>query len=348
MILDPVSPTEAGEHLTLGLADWLDEHTGERWDVEVATDPRSAQADNIDELMEVVDEIRIARGWRYALCVTDLPLLLRSRPVIAQRDTGRGVAVISMPALGPLMQRRLKRVAARMLGELLGDRGIADAAENQIAMASVDDAGENGVRYTKHPAIAWPLLVVGMVRANRPWNVVFGLSSAMAAALATSAFGLSSTTIWQIGDMLTPDRRVFASLLAMTILVSWLIFRHGLWERVSERERRSHRLVGLYNAATLVTLSIGVAALYAGLFVMNFAIAWFLVPEALLEETLLRPPSFTSYLGLAWGFSTMGVLAGAVGSSFESEASVRQVAYGQREKYRLRSIQDTEPELGRD
>ncbi|MFC7375077.1 hypothetical protein ACFQS2_10945 [Brachybacterium sp. GCM10030267] len=37
----------------------------------------------------------------------------------------------------------------------------------------------------------------------------------------------------------------------------------------------------------------------------------------------------------------MGVLAGAVGSSFESDESVRQVAYGQREKYRLRSIGDS-------
>ncbi|MFC7401543.1 hypothetical protein [Citricoccus sp. GCM10030269] len=104
--------------------------------------------------------------------------------------------MISMPTLGPVMQCRLRRVATRMVGELLEDPEIIEATENHIYGAEVKDAGALGTRYTNHPVLAWPLLVMGMVRANRPWDVGLGLSSAMAAAVATSAFGLSSTTIW--------------------------------------------------------------------------------------------------------------------------------------------------------
>jgi polyferredoxin len=180
-----------------------------------------------------------------------------------------------------------------------------------------------------------------MVRVNRPWGLIFGLSGALAAALATSAFGLSSTTIWQIGDQLSTPRRALAGLLAATVLVTWLIFSHRLWERRKDREPGFRRLALLYNASTLATLMIGVVMLYLTLFALNLGVAWYLVPEGLLEQTLGHQAGFTTYLGMAWGFSTMGILAGAVGASLESDESVRQVAYGHREAHRLRSLRDT-------
>ena len=46
------------------------------------------------------------RGWHLTVCVTDLPLQTARRPVIAHVSTTHGVAVLSMPALGPVSVRK--------------------------------------------------------------------------------------------------------------------------------------------------------------------------------------------------------------------------------------------------
>lgn len=72
-------------------------------------------------------------------------------------------------------------------------------------------------------------LVAGMVRANRPWRLMLGLSSALAAALATSAFGLTQNTIWQLADALDLWRLALAALGSIASPVVWLIADHELW-----------------------------------------------------------------------------------------------------------------------
>jgi hypothetical protein len=104
----------------------------------------------------------------------------------------------------------------------------------------------------------------------------------------------------------------------------------------------------LYNTSTIVTLTIGVGCLYGGLFVINLAVASFLVPTALLSSTLSSPATFDTYVALAWGFTTMGVVAGALGSSLESDQAVRQAAYGYRESQRRAQHQDDNDESDTD
>jgi len=79
---------------------------------------------------------------------------------------------------------------------------------------------------------------------------------------------------------------------------------------------------------------IGVGIMYGGLFAVNLGVATFLVTPGLLETELSHPATWTTYLSLAWGFTTMGVVAGALGSSLESDQAVRQAAYGYREEQR--------------
>ncbi len=45
-------------------------------------------------------------GWHLVVCITDLPLQTARRPVIAHVSATHGVAVLSMPALGPVAVRK--------------------------------------------------------------------------------------------------------------------------------------------------------------------------------------------------------------------------------------------------
>lgn len=96
----------------------------------------------------------------------------------------------------------------------------------------------------------------------------------------------------------------------------------------------------------MLTLTIGVACLYAGLFVFNLGLATFLVPNSLLTSMLSSPVSFGSYVSLAWGFTTMGIVAGALGSSLETDQAVRQAAYGYRESQRRAQYRDEDNNSG--
>lgn len=339
VVTDPDLPTRIGSGMSDELSAWLGERTGDSWRVDVVSDPVTAGETDPARVLSWTARHREERGWTYAICVTDLPLLPGDRPVLAEVDVQDKVAFVSLPVLGGWApHRRMRRMLTQLLDELLG----SDVPENRMSGVPIVRATpERGadVRYTTSRGRGWVRLLTGMVRANSPWRLIFGLSSALAAALATSAFGLSSTTIWQIGDLLDPVRRVLAAFGSVALLVFWLIASHHLWERKNDERTGSSRLPTLYNASTVLTLSAGVACMYAGLFVINLGVAAFLVPSSLLTSTLGHPADATTYVTLAWGFTTMGMIAGAMGSSLESDRSVRQAAYGYREQRRRAEYQ---------
>ena len=93
----------------------------------------------------------------------------------------------------------------------------------------------------------------------------------------------------------------------------------------------------------LLTLAIGVGCLYVALFAINFIVAYFLVPSSLLASSVQSSAiTIGTYATLAWGFTTMGVVAGALGSSLESDQAVRQAAYGYRESQRRAKNQEAD------
>lgn len=348
VVTDPDLPVDVGSLIANELTEWLGDRTGEDWQVAVVSDPIAAGAAETSALLETLDEYRQREGWRYAICVTDLPLLLQSRPLLAECSRERGLALVSMPALGFRHTKPLRQISTVLIRELLQesqDTHSATTSSPAVARADVDDAGSE-VRYPLGRILGWPRLVWGMVLSNRPWRVIFGLSSALAAALATSAFGLSSTTIWEIGYLLSPISRVLAGILSVGVLAGWLVLGHGLWERAKSREGGFRKLAPIYNVTTVLTVLTGVLMLYVVLFAVNFGLAEFLVPGEMLVSTLGTEPDVTVYLTLAWGFTSMGMLAGAVGSGLESDETVRQVAYGYRERQRRRE-RDEEKERER-
>jgi hypothetical protein len=62
---------------------------------------------------------------------------------------------------------------------------------------------------------------------NRPWRLVLGLPGALAAAVATAAFGLVSSPVWQISAAMGTERPWIATAVSLLTVIGWLILNHG-------------------------------------------------------------------------------------------------------------------------
>lgn len=363
LIADPDMPEAIADHL----AETLPDELGEGWRIEVDADPVTASLKGTSEILEQTAHLCDSHGWTYAICITDLPVRSEDGPVVADVDHDRGVAVMSVPGIGGFQtRRRIHRVVRQVLDDLHEDYGerhepgeshvehrhglssgvIRGIAPIRRKVATLEDSHLD-VRYVTPGKRGVLRLLSGMVRTNRPWRLVFGLSRALAAAVATSAFGLSSSTIWMVGDQLDIGFKILTTFTAIAALVIWLIAAHDLWEK-RDNTRSDPELARLYNASTLLTLIIGVVVLQVILFAVNFALAGLILPASLLTSMLGSEATVGTYLAVAWAFTTLGGIAGALGSSLESDQAVRQAAYGYRESQRRAEHQEREQQRERD
>ena len=175
-------------------------------------------------------------------------------------------------------------------------------------------------------------LLAGMVRDNRPWRLVPHLSSATAAAAATAAYGVVTSSFWTMADALPPWRLALITLLAVAAMTTWLLVYNHLWER--PRDRRERGKVVLYNVSTLVTLLFGVACMYAILYVLTLFAAGIVIDGGYLATRVGHPAGWREYATVAWLAASIGIVAGALGSSLENEDAVRRATYSHREQQR--------------
>src|SRR5690242_19730728 len=105
-----------------------------------------------------------------------------------------------------------------------------------------------------------------MVLDNRPWRLVPHLAGATAAAAATAAYGVFTVTFWKMADVLPAWRLGLISAVSIAAMATWLLLYNRLWETPSRRSDREKAL--LYNTSTLITLTFGVACMYAILYIV--------------------------------------------------------------------------------
>ena len=105
-----------------------------------------------------------------------------------------------------------------------------------------------------------------------------------------------------------------------------LIVAHELWEHGGDGLRREQAV--LFNAATTITVVLGVLVLYAALFAVALAGGWLVLAHGPLAKTLGHPPNPSDYLRLAWLVSSLSMVGGALGGGLETDETVRQAAYG--------------------
>ncbi|WP_216210349.1 hypothetical protein [Amycolatopsis aidingensis] len=344
LLADPGLPTELAQRLCHQLPRTLAERIGDQvhWEVRVVSEPLILDEHNRIPIVEHAKEKMPREGWDLMICLTDLPRRLRERPVIADLSARHRVALAALPAIGWL---RLRTHALRTLAVLVEElseygrpagtahRGLRRPLERISPVRRVNSPDEHLDAALTLVGLRGRLrLLFGLVRDNRPWRLVPSLSGAIAAAGATAAFGVFFPSIWSMADALSPARLAVISVFAVTAMVVWMIVHNSLWE--STRHLGSRQEAVLYNLASILTLVIGVSCMYVLLFGLTLLAAVVVISSGFLATRLGHPVDLTDYLGLVWLASSMGTVAGALGSSVESEESVLQATYSRRERQR--------------
>ena len=337
LLAAPGPASELTESLVGEIADRLaGQLPGVRWRVEFVSDRLVQPPTDLSQLVAAGRRMLLERGWHLAVCVTDLPLQTARRPMIAHVSATHGVAVLSMPALGPVsVRKRTAETIVRLVGHILGDPAQAEGGERlPLAEAVIrrmrelgarTERGEHGVGFVARVVTGNIWLLLGMLRANRPWRLALRLMRVLVVAFAAGVFALVTSDIWRLAHYLGPLRLVvigFGSVSAITVTI---MVTTGLWERSPHPAAREQ--VALFNIVTAATVGLGVAALYLALFIAMLAAALLLVPGNLLGLVLGHPAGAADQLRLAWLATSIATLGGALGGALESGESVREAAY---------------------
>jgi hypothetical protein len=335
------SPGPASE-LTEGLAGEIAERLagqlpGVRWRVEFVSDRLVEPPTDLSALIAAGRRMLLERGWHLAVCVTDLPLQTARRPVIAHASATHGVAVLSMPALGPVsVRKRAVETIVRLVGQILGDKAPTASADAPGPVAGPvtrrmrelgrrTERGEHGGGFVARVIAGNIWLLLGMLRANRPWRLALRLMRALAVAFAAGVFALVTSDIWRLAYYLGPLRLTVIGLGSVAAITVTIMVSTGLWERSPHPAAREQ--VALFNIVTTVTVGLGVAALYLSLFIAMLAATLLLVPGNLLSVVLGHPADAADQVSLAWLATSIATLGGALGAALETSETVREAAY---------------------
>jgi hypothetical protein len=336
LIADPGKPTALAHRVAAHLPQHLRsrDHRERRWTSRVCSKPYlSGEQADLADVIDAVDPS--SEDAEIVVYLTDLPRREDTMPVVADVSAERLFALISVAAVGGVrIEDRVRTVTELAIACATGEPELAPpGAQSRFPSENI----EGGTRFFAPSGLRRLRLLSGMVRANRPWRLVTGLSKVLVGAFATGAFALATSTIWLFADTMGPWRMCAATILSIAAMVLWLILDHELWERPKSAEERDRSV--LYNAATAVTLVIGVVVLHIALFCMLLGTACLTLPPGLLSSTLGHAVGFSDYLSLAWLLASIATIGGALGSGLEDDRAVTEAAYGVRQRQRIEETQ---------
>src|SRR4051812_19867651 len=152
-------------------------HPGVSWQIRVLNDELVKPPAGDSEIVRAARERLLARDWDLLVVLTDLPLRVARRPVVAHASPVHRVAVLSVPALGSVgVRRRARDALFRLIDALLGEAADVDADTDHGEVAArsrrmnhrllelasdVDDQAES-IRFTARVLTGHLRLLVGM------------------------------------------------------------------------------------------------------------------------------------------------------------------------------------------
>ncbi|MGW3911957.1 hypothetical protein ACWEBX_10570 [Streptomyces sp. NPDC005070] len=357
LLADPDAPTEIAQCMARTLPARLADKSGQgrRFDVEVVSEPFTAGTEDPPTLMRRIMNRGRAESWDIVVALTDLPLHSHGLRLVVDLSHEHGLALLSLPTLGGLrLQARARRAVEETVLSLAGQRATGAEGPPQgqplpapfvsrfapIHPGQVGEEETADLRYVVSGPRGYLRVLVGMVRANRPWRLVPGLSKGLAAALATGVIATLDSTIWSLAGALSAARLVIAMVGSVGLMIGWLIVDGELWHRSAEVSREARQRAQLYNASTVMTVGFGVLVCYGGLIVINLVWALFILNDQVFASTTRTPLSAAEYWTLSWFVASVATVGGALGSGLESDEAIRAAAYSKREQERRQMLQD--------
>ncbi|MET9574096.1 hypothetical protein ABZY30_00880 [Streptomyces massasporeus] len=357
LLADPDAPTEIAQRMARTLPARLADKSGRgrRFDVEVVSEPFTSGTEDPPTLMRRIMNRGSAENWDIVVALTDLPLHSHGRKLAVNLNHEHGLALLSLPSLGGLrLQTRARRAVEEAVLGMAGPH--TDGAEgtprsqpppgpsdNRLAPfhpGRTDEKETDDLRFVVSGPRGYLRVLAGMVRANRPWRLVPGLSKALAAALATGAVATVNSTVWTLASYLSTPRLVIATVGSVALMIGWLIIDAELWHRSPESSPEARQRARLYNTSTVVTVGIGVLVCYVGLMVINWVWALFILNDQAFAAVTRTPLDAEEYVTLSWFVASVATVGGALGSGLESDDAIRAAAYSKREQERRHRLQN--------
>ncbi|MEU6389153.1 hypothetical protein [Streptomyces sp. NPDC046939] len=356
LLADPDAPTEVAQRMARVLPARLADRSGpgRQFDVQVVSEPLTSGSEDPPTLMRRIRDRASTEDWDVVVALTDLPLHADGHTLVVDVHRGHGLALLSLPSLGGwrLQTRAREAVEETVLGLVKAKAGEDEENERRrplraplagrIVPVDPDPAGDEDaadLHYVVSGHQGRLRVLMGMVRANRPWRLVPGLSKALAAALASGAIATVDSTVWSLAGALSTPRLVIATVGSLATMIGWLIVDAELWHRPSKGSREARQRARLFNASTVVTVAIGVLVCYAGLMVINYVWGLFILNDRVFTSMTRSPLDPVDYVTLAWFVASIATVGGALGSGLESDEAIRAAAYSKREQERRRMLE---------
>lgn len=342
LVADPGLPSRRAASIHTTLERYLREAYGVTTTLHTLTDTirltpeRELALGAVDDLRDDYPDVNII------LILTEIPRHSQGDPLIAEVHSDRNLAVVSCPTLGAwATKRRIIKVMMSSVNKLVPWDPEATTRKFLLGWSNwSNNEDSHHQSLHAHTVTGGPRLILGMTIANEPWRTAPKLSGALAAASATGAFGIFYSSIWQMSTYLSTLRLLSIGAVAILVMVAWLIVSHKLWDRpVSERLAT---VVMYYNLSTVLTLLTTVIALYATLVVLILLGGLVVIDPEFMTQQIQQDSSFANYLDIAWLSAAMGVVAGGIGASFDTDADVQRLTHGQRLRQRVYTDNSTD------
>jgi hypothetical protein len=325
------------------------------WETELTVDRLVSPGASTTDVIEAARRKLLESRWDLGVVVTDLPLHVGRRPVTRQVSRTHGVAVVSLPALGAIKLRaRLLRSLVELVGALLGgerDERRTDTRARlgrhwrrgvlrELTADTAERPGGLAVLFVPAVLLGNARLLLGMVRANRPWRFTARLYGALVAALAAGVLTLVVADHWRIATAMWWWRLTILCAVSIAATTAAIVVVHRLWEHAPDPRARAQ--VVLFNAATTATVVLGLLTLYAVLFALLAGAAWLAVTPSVFSHALGRDVELRDYGAIVWFFTSVSMLGGALGATLESSEAVREAAYTSSASEEVRTERPTE------
>lgn len=351
LIPSPDLPAKLTNNFVSELPNFLSTHVDDSvsWEPVIIVDPLVGSAEYMNQLMNQALNLKSKNEWNYAICLTDLPYFKEKRVAVADVDTQNQVALVSIPSLGPFpIKHRTMLVISKILKDIHHKHEKSEKTSiyrrdknNKDEQTQEDTEKDSDIQYIiKTKLLGYLCLLAGMTFANRPWTALISFKKVLMLAFGTGIYITLFPTPWELSTIYTIPRFIVLMFFAIFSMVIWIIFAHKLWEKPTQKGDAGLRK--LYNYTTVTTLAVIIFINYIVLFCLLLGVIGIFVPPGLFEVAtdLDEEPTIKYYFLLTWLITSLGTLAGSIGTVSENEDKIRNTTYYYRQITRYYQIQD--------